>query len=117
MWDLTVPGNNDHDFYVLPAQASNGRNTDHVLAGTIAVLVHNCGNDAAQADLANMRQEMNMPAAGSQGDKDTLARLDMQGQDPLYGQNGRFARPIDYPGKGNSITKVSWDDHAEQMLS
>ena len=30
MWDLTVPGNNDHDFYVLPAQA-----------GDVPVLVHN----------------------------------------------------------------------------
>jgi hypothetical protein len=29
MWDLTVPGSNDHDFYVL--------------AGSTAVLVHNCG--------------------------------------------------------------------------
>jgi RHS repeat-associated protein len=29
MWDLTVPGNNDHDFYV-------------VVTPTIAVLVHNC---------------------------------------------------------------------------
>ena len=28
MWDLTVPGNNDHDFYVTVA--------------TTAVLVHNC---------------------------------------------------------------------------
>jgi hypothetical protein len=31
MWDLTVPGNNDHDFYV----ATVGTST--------AVLVHNCG--------------------------------------------------------------------------
>jgi hypothetical protein len=30
MWDLTVPGNNDHDFYALPAQA-----------GDVPVLVHN----------------------------------------------------------------------------
>jgi hypothetical protein len=29
MWDLTVPGNNDHDFYV-------------VVTPTTAVLVHNC---------------------------------------------------------------------------
>jgi hypothetical protein len=29
MWDLTVPGNNDHDFYVT--------------ASEVAVLVHNCG--------------------------------------------------------------------------
>jgi len=28
MWDLTVPGNNDHDFYIAVA--------------TAAVLVHNC---------------------------------------------------------------------------
>ena len=32
MWDLTVPGNNDHDFYVVTAVAS--------------VLVHNCGVSA-----------------------------------------------------------------------
>jgi hypothetical protein len=34
MWDLTVPGNNDHDFYVV------------VQAGDAAVLVHNdsCGD-------------------------------------------------------------------------
>ena len=31
MWDLTVPGNNDHDFYVAVAAS--------------AVLVHNCGPD------------------------------------------------------------------------
>jgi len=40
MWDLTVPGNNDHDFYVLPAvgddQAGYG-----VVAGGTPVLVHN----------------------------------------------------------------------------
>jgi hypothetical protein len=30
MWDLTVPGNNDHDFYI------------QVIAA--AILVHNCGN-------------------------------------------------------------------------
>jgi hypothetical protein len=33
MWDLTVPGNNDHDFYVIP---------DSDIAAS-AVLVHNCG--------------------------------------------------------------------------
>jgi len=43
MWDLTVPGNNDHDFYVLPvseltAPAYSG------IRGT-AVLVHNCGDE------------------------------------------------------------------------
>jgi len=32
MWDLTVPGNNDHDFYVIAGQASG-----------VPVLVHNSG--------------------------------------------------------------------------
>jgi hypothetical protein len=32
MWDLTVPGNNDHDFYVV--------------TGVASVLVHNCGVSA-----------------------------------------------------------------------
>ena len=42
MWDLTVPGNNDHDFYVLPASI-DGHHLDYVEAGNMAVLVHNCG--------------------------------------------------------------------------
>jgi len=33
MWDLTVPGNNDHDFYI------NTITTD--------VLVHNCGGSSS----------------------------------------------------------------------
>jgi hypothetical protein len=44
MWDLTVPGNNDHDFYVLAANAGqpgNGRHTYYVEAGNTPVLVHN----------------------------------------------------------------------------
>jgi hypothetical protein len=42
MWDLTVPGNNDHDFYVV---AEPGRGNDSTYGGTTIgtpVLVHNC---------------------------------------------------------------------------
>jgi death-on-curing family protein len=45
MWDLTVPGNNDHDFYVL-AERSSSQRTHYVVAGDTPVLVHNqtaCG--------------------------------------------------------------------------
>lgn len=42
MWDLTVPGNNDHDFYVLPAQKSK-HDTYQVVSGNTPVLVHNSG--------------------------------------------------------------------------
>ena len=46
MWDLTVPGNNDHDFYVFPSQADGSDDgAYHVTQGDVAVLVHNdsCG--------------------------------------------------------------------------
>jgi hypothetical protein len=47
MRDLTVPGNNDHDFYVLasdPSQPGNSHHTHYVEAGNIPVLVHNSGD-------------------------------------------------------------------------
>lgn len=41
---LTVPGDNDHDFYVLPAQPAGSRDArTFVAAGAVAILVHNCG--------------------------------------------------------------------------
>jgi len=46
MWDLTVPGNNDHDFYVLPEESGGGsayhRVDEH---GVTAVLVHNINEE------------------------------------------------------------------------
>ena len=43
MWDLTVPGNNDHDLYVIPGQPVGNDDTYHVVGtSTAAVLVHNC---------------------------------------------------------------------------
>ena len=41
MWDLTVPGNNDHDFYVLAVGAST--RTYHGLAGATPILVPQYG--------------------------------------------------------------------------
>ncbi|HET6503257.1 MAG TPA: LamG-like jellyroll fold domain-containing protein [Amycolatopsis sp.] len=41
MWDLTVPGNNDHDFYVEPSD-NPGLHMHNVVAGNAPVLVHNC---------------------------------------------------------------------------
>ena len=40
MWDLTVPGNNDHDFYVLVVRTSSEESSDAGSGGT-PVLVHN----------------------------------------------------------------------------
>ena len=44
MWDLTVPGNNDHDFYIVPAEPAGSGDAHHdVAAAMVPVLVHNCG--------------------------------------------------------------------------
>ena len=55
MWDLTVPGNNDHDFYVT--------------AGATTVLVHNNNDEctaaeAVQAKVAGMQADMTDAEAG-----------------------------------------------------
>jgi hypothetical protein len=71
MWDLTVPGNNDHDFYVLAAQA-----------GSVAVLVHNdsvgCGTttlyrvspaDRGSSELDNGLNPDHFPSVGKDGEE------------------------------------------------
>jgi hypothetical protein len=47
MWDLTVPGNNDHDFYVLPASASQVADLPMSIHGAdgTPILVHNDNED------------------------------------------------------------------------
>jgi hypothetical protein len=50
MWDLTVPGDNDHDFYVVSVwRDSSGKYV--IAAGGAFFLVHNCGyeDEAAAA--------------------------------------------------------------------
>jgi hypothetical protein len=42
MWDLTVPGNNDHDFYVVAVQ-QHSYHAYYAPAGATLVLVHNSG--------------------------------------------------------------------------
>ena len=62
MWDLTVPGNNDHDFYVLSVQT--GSRTNYAAAGDTPILVHNsddptCGvsSDALQKTFESANTE------------------------------------------------------------
>jgi hypothetical protein len=50
MWDLTVPGNNDHDFYVLPAQPE-GDHTYYAVVGSTPILVHNCDRQISDVAL------------------------------------------------------------------
>jgi putative hemolysin len=60
MWDLTVPGNNDHDFYVLPP-VNNSADTYTLQAGGAPVLVHNEdgeGDDECQFPGAEARAKV-----------------------------------------------------------
>jgi hypothetical protein len=52
MWDLTVPGNNDHDFYVIPVQPVS-HNTYNSIVGTTAILVHNCSKNQGIYEFAD----------------------------------------------------------------
>jgi hypothetical protein len=66
MWDLTVPGNNDHDFYVIagnPGQSKYGNHAYDGLAEVAAVLVHNSGgmdgcSDAAYQGVLHIKDEV-----------------------------------------------------------
>jgi RHS repeat-associated protein len=99
MWDLTVPGNGDHDFYVI--------------IGAAGVLVHNenydpCAAAAAFQELRKMRTADKIPQIDEMGgDKFTRARLDLYGE-RFYGRN---APGVKYP-KLAGTTYQAWT-HAE----
>ncbi|MFG3002426.1 golvesin C-terminal-like domain-containing protein [Streptomyces calvus] len=101
----------------------SGVNTYFVQVGGTQVLVHNATNCEVQAELAQMRKDMGMKsvadedaahALNSKTKRNTLGRLDFDGGRPsVYGQNGRFERPVPFPGKGHRMTATSYEDHAE----
>ncbi|MGH3252502.1 MAG: RHS repeat-associated core domain-containing protein, partial [Trebonia sp.] len=80
MWDLTVPGNNDHDFYVLPARTGNS-SADHVPGGGVPVLVHNCGTGTITDEVMN---------------DDVLPRhsLELDHQYPEFSDKSKFAEGV-----------------------
>ncbi len=120
MWDLTVPGNNDHDFYINTSVAT--------------VLVHNCGDsnpveitvsrskypESAQhiedAQTAGQPQELTIDRAGSAANRraslsgtDRLPGLDRDEYPPAMFEEGgesasvRGVSPGDNRGAGASI--------------
>ena len=69
MWDLTIPGNNDHDFYVLAGslnQSGDSHRTYHVVAGDTPVLVHNSNCPTARfvVDSNGVVTDRNPPSRG-----------------------------------------------------
>jgi Pretoxin HINT domain len=65
MWDLTVPGNNDHDFYVAAAAA-------------IAALVHNCGYTPSGGASELSREEIAQLAYQHIGEGDIAGRPSLE---------------------------------------
>jgi hypothetical protein len=58
MWDLTVPGGGDHDFYILAERDPASRAFDVAGRGTL-VLVHNCNDVALGYAWAGLRKFAN----------------------------------------------------------
>jgi hypothetical protein len=72
MWDLTVPGNGDHDFYVFPTADRNRRTYNEITSYT-PVLVHNdspsCANEGVNLYRGMRGTEDGSPDLGSSASK------------------------------------------------
>jgi HNH/Endo VII superfamily nuclease toxins/Pretoxin HINT domain len=114
MWDLTVPGNNDHDFYVIAEAVDTGDRAYHVGVGDTPVLVHNCGGDAPpnmspeearrQGAFNQAKRDSGIPT--SQSPDRTLPNVDRRGN-PQPGYIYEFDVPA--PG-GGTRTVIIRDD-------
>jgi hypothetical protein len=107
MWDLTVPGNNDHDFYVV--------------AGQTTVLVHNCGSDDATPLVSGKpndayfatQDEAKAAALQAYGvsDTSTVEVRTMYGKNPnLIGPNGEPWYQFDAINDDGDLVTI--DNHA-----
>jgi hypothetical protein len=111
MWDLTVPGNNDHDFYVA--------------AGSTAVLVHNCPTD----DGPPSEDTIHSTLRGGAGERNIESgEVIKNAENIYYDENGnqvyRLSQPggtsqivIRNPANGNILTnQSSTDTWIEQQI-
>jgi hypothetical protein len=90
MWDLTVPGNNDHDFYVVAHPADTSRTHSYDEGGT-PVLVHNTNDCENVQNLVNGVQGRARLAAATQSNVERgpvlSGALDTQTGAITYAQN------------------------------
>ena len=109
MWDLTVPGNNDHDFYVIPAQADDSNGVYHAVADDVPVLVHNidpaCGT-ARNPDGTFASGENAKAASGRSAHNNYENTLG----DPNYVFNQRMPGSLDRPDA------INWTDRIVREL-
>lgn len=111
MWDLTVPGNSDHDFYVT--------------AGSTAVLVHNCPTD----NVPPSDDTIHSTLRGGAGERNIESgEVIKNAENIYYDENGnqvyRLSQPggtsqivIRNPANGNILTnQSSTDKWIEQQI-
>ncbi len=100
MWDLTVPGNNDHDFYVIPAEDS-GTSYYHVdKDGVTAILVHN--NQNPVCDISRLKG---------------FAKQIREAGVSTFARNQRvFAVGQDVAGNLTAASSDGWDEGQRDML-
>jgi hypothetical protein len=96
MWDLNIPGGNDHDFYVAPAGA-DGLRAHH--AGSFAMLVHN-SNCISSADILNDPKTLKGLTPGQIDDLARNAGYDVQ---PGSASAANPATRYYLPGTKNSV--------------
>jgi hypothetical protein len=120
MWDLTVPGNNDHDFYVEPATVLPSSQVEP----TVAVLVHNsnCGGTRFSVDSAGTVRDSQGPAsillnkASGDGFRDTVASfLRSQGRAVTTDAENRSALTFQALGKPRILDMMVQDDGGNIM--
>jgi hypothetical protein len=120
MWDLTVPGNNDHDFYVIPAPTLRSSRVE----STVAVLVHNsnCGVTRFSVDSAGTVTDSQGPAgillnkASGDGFRDTVASfLRSQGRTVTTDAENRSALTFQALGKPRILDMMVQNDSGDIM--
>jgi RHS repeat-associated protein len=92
MWDLTIPGNNDHDFYVFPSQADGSDDgAYHVTQGEVAVLVHNDSCGVTPRDGGGEDANGNF-ISGSADGQNLAGQLRGESANSVFNENGSLSQ-------------------------
>jgi hypothetical protein len=117
MWDLTVPGNNDHDFYVEPATVLPSTR----VGPAVAVLVHNssCRFSVNSAGTVTDNQGpagIVLNKASGDGFRDTVASfLRSQGRTVTTDADSRSVNTFQALGKPRILDMMVQDDSGSTL--
>jgi hypothetical protein len=123
MWDLTVPGNNDHDFYVLAASDGNGPHAYNAITRDTPVLVHNASCPRFVVDSNGGINDLNGPQAQIQINKmagdgfrdDVAAYLRSIGRTVVTDDMSKGALTFTTPYGPRTFDIGVWDDNGNLL--